>query len=389
MDIATFHALLAHSGQEALADAMTLEPTETAFLACFEKLRKRYPAPLAKAAIETALLRIKALNKFDSGARMYFTREALEQGSGDLAAAHRANRFVPFGVVADLCCGIGGDSLAFARTGLTVHAVDCDSLRLAMTGANAVALGFKNRIHLHEDDALTIPLPDARAAFADPARRVSSRRYLDPEDYTPPLSAIRGRFPADFPLAVKIAPGVARSDLTNLEAEVEFVSVDGELKECVVWFGALRTTAHRATVLPSGVTLFADVPVPMPPVSTARQYVFVPDPAIVRAGLSSQLAIELGVFPLDHTVALFTSHEVTHSPLLSPFRVEWLTRFHPGKLRDHLRAHRVGRVTIIKRGSSVDADKVMKSLKLGGEEHRMVILTRIDGEETMFIGERA
>src|SRR5580692_9270551 len=115
MDLATFPALLAISGQQALADAMALEPTEAGFLACFEKLRKRHPAPLAKAAIEAALLRIKARSKFEFAAEMYFTREALEQASGDHAAAHRTKRFVPFGVVADLCCGIGGDSLALAR----------------------------------------------------------------------------------------------------------------------------------------------------------------------------------------------------------------------------------------------------------------------------------
>jgi SAM-dependent methyltransferase len=389
MDLATFHALLTVSGQQALADAMALEPTEAGFLICFEKLRKRHPAPLAKAAIEVALLRLKARSKFESASKMYFTREALEQASGDQAAAHRAERLVPFEVVADLCCGIGGDSLAFARAGLTVHAVDLDPLRLAMTGANAAVFGLKERIYLHEGDALTIPLPEVRAAFADPTRRANGRRYLDPEDYTPPLSAIRKRFPADFPFAVKIAPGVATSKLTELGAEVEFVSVEGELKECVVWFGSLRTTARRATILPAGVTLVADNPIPMPPVAPAKEYVFDPDPAIVRAGLASQLAAELGVFPLDHTVALFTGREATRSPFLTTFRIERAARFHPGRLRDHLRTQRVGRVTAIKRGSTIDAEKLMKSLKLEGEEHRVIILARIGGEETMLIGERA
>jgi hypothetical protein len=141
--------------------------------------------------------------------------------------------------------------------------------------------------------------------------------------------------------------------------------------------------------LPAGVTLVADNPIPMPLVSPAQEYVFDPDPAIVRAGLASQLAAELGVFPLDHTVALFTGRETTRSPFLTPFRIERSTRFHPGRLRDHLRTQRVGRVTAIKRGSTIDTEKLMKSLKLEGEEHRVIILARIGGEETMFIGERA
>ena len=47
---------------------------------------------------------------------------------------------------------------------------------------------------------------------------------------------------------------------------------------------ALRTEPHRATLLPSGLTLTANEP---PPAArpTAGDYVFDPDPAIVRSGL--------------------------------------------------------------------------------------------------------
>jgi hypothetical protein len=44
---------------------------------------------------------------------------------------------------------------------------------------------------------------------------------------------------------------------------------------------------------------------------------------------------------------------------------------------------------MIKRGSAIYSDEVMKKLKLKGEEHRVIILTRLGGEETMLIGERA
>jgi SAM-dependent methyltransferase len=388
MNLETFEVLLSKTGQAALDAAMALEPREELFLSSYEKLRKKYPAPLAKAAIEMALLRRKARNKFESAAEMYFTREALEQSSGDFTATHRARRFVPFGEVADLCCGIGGDALALARTGLTVHAVENDPIRNAMARANSVVLGLQERIHLHEGDAITIPLPGVNAAFADPSRRSSGRRHLDPKDYTPPLPQIRGRFPSQFPLAVKIAPGIAWNDIVDLDAEAEFVSVDGELKECVLWFGQLRSTARRATVLPEGATFFADKQVSMPEISGVQDYVFDPDPALVRAGLAAQLAFELGIAPIDYQVALFTGREAIHSPFLGPFRVECASGFHLGKLRDHLRAQHVGRVTAIKRGSSIDSDELLKKLKLEGEEHRVILLTRLKGKESMIVGVR-
>ena len=36
----------------------------------------------------------------------------------------------------------------------------------------------------------------------------------------------------------------------------------------------------------------------------------------------------------------------------------------------------------------IDADDVMRKLKLDGPEHRMVILTRASGDQTMIVGER-
>jgi len=231
MDLATFRELLSPHGQAALAAAAALGPTEAAYLTSFDRLRKSYPAHLAKAALETVLLRVRAREKFASAERLYFTREALQQSSGTAVARTRASRFAPYGRVADLCAGVGGDALAMATVGLTVRAVEQDPLRAAMLAANASALGLADRVRVTEGDALTVDLGDVSAAFADPARREGERRHLDPEAYTPPLSAIRGRSRPDFPLGVKIAPGVAHADIAALGAEVEFVSHAGELKE--------------------------------------------------------------------------------------------------------------------------------------------------------------
>jgi hypothetical protein len=388
VDLATFTELLEPAGQRAIADAGALAPTEATFLTAFEKLRKRHSPAVAKAALETVLLRTKARAKFTSAERMYFTREALEQSSGEIAARHRAKRFAGYGVVADLGCGIGGDALALASVGVFVHAVDRDSVPLAMARANATALGVVDRIRFEEADVLHVALPDARAAFTDPSRRTDRRRYLDPEDYSPPLSTLRSRFAANFPLAVKIAPGVSWGAIGRLDAEVEFVSVEGELKECILWFGPLRSAGRRATILPSGVTLSPDHSPPLPPLSPVRAFVYDPDPAVVRAGLAGELAELLEIEPIDETVQLFTSDDQIDSPFLTVYRIEMAARYHATALRQHLRGHGVGRVTIVKRGSMIDADELMGKLKLAGWEHRVVLLTRAAGEPVMIVGER-
>ncbi len=388
MELATFRELLTVTGQKVLAAAVAWEPTEASFLSHFEKLRKDYPPLLAKAALETAVLRVRAREKFAGADAMYFTREALEQSSREEVAQHRAARFAPYPVMADLGCGIGGDALTLAATGLSVHAIESDPLRAAMAEANAAALGLAGRVRVQQADALVVPLNEVQAAFADPGRRAGVRRYLDPEEGEPPLSAILGRFPTHFPIGVKIAPGVDRDALARLDAEAEFISFQGEMKECLLWFGPLRTTTRRATVLPSGQSLNADEPSPELPLAEVQEYVYDPASAVVRADLAGFLAEQHELLPVDHTVALFTGSQVVESPLLTGYQVHYSDRFHVGRLRDHLRLNGVGRITIVKRGSMIDAEQWLKKLKLEGSEHRFVLLTRVAGEQAMIVGQR-
>jgi SAM-dependent methyltransferase len=376
MEYATFRALLAPEGQRAIADAAALRPTEAGFLAAVTTLRNRHPPALATVALETVLLREKARAKFALADRMYFTREALEQASGEAVARYRAGRFTRFLAVLDLCCGIGADTIALAAAGCRVEAVESDPLRLAMARENVRACGLADRVRFHEGDVRTVSLPPAGAAFVDPSRREGDRRFLDPDRYQPPLGAVFARFPAGFPLAAKIAPGVSRADLVKWDAEAEFVSVDGELKECVLWFGPLRTAARRATVLPGPHTLAADEPPPDPPPSELQDYVFDPDPAVVRADLLGLLAGQLGAAAVDHGVAFLTGPRPAALPFTACYRVEHAAPFHAGRLRDYLRRHGVGRLTVLKRAVDLDVNEVARKLKPEGTEHRTLILTR-------------
>src|SRR5258707_8906190 len=128
MDQWSFAALLTPAGQDALAAAAALPPGDEHFLANLARLQKRYPTELAKAALETAALRARAQAKFSRAEAMYFTREGLEQASGEAIANYRARRFERVRTALDLGCGIGGDSLALAKHCL-VTGFDLEPLR--------------------------------------------------------------------------------------------------------------------------------------------------------------------------------------------------------------------------------------------------------------------
>jgi SAM-dependent methyltransferase len=384
MDLDTFRELLAPPGRRALAVAASLAPTEAGYLAAFGKLSKQFPAALAHAALETTLLRLRAKLRQPLADQFFFTRESLEQSSSEAVARYRSRRFARFGTVLDLCCGAGMDAIALAAAGCTVDAIDSDPLRLAMAEANAVAANVAERIHFHLGDVLTLPLPEADAAFFDPSRRGGERRFLAPSLYQPPLESILARFTAGFPIGVKIAPGVARHDLEPFDAEAEFVSSNGELKECVLWFGFLRSAWRRATVLPDH-TLAAESPIYEPPAEEPGRFLYDPDSSVIRADLLGLLAEQLAAAPLEPGVALLSSAERIATPFAVGYRIEAVLPFKVETLRDHLKARGIGRVTILTRAVDVDVNAVQKKLKLAGREHRHVFLTRMNGKTAAII----
>jgi hypothetical protein len=378
MDLTSLKLLLTPTGAAALTEAAALAPADAYFLACFGRLEKRYPADLARAALQTAMLRRRAREKFTLADRMFFVREALEQASGEVVARHRARRFAGLNLVGDFCCGIGGDAIALAERG-SIVAVDSDPLRLAMAGHNLAVHGLRERAVLIEGDVLRIDLPRLDGLFVDPDRRSGGRRQLSIDACRPALGALRARLPGDLPLAVKLAPGVSWAELACYDGEAEFVSLHGELKECVLWLGPLRGPARRATLLPGVETLWADSPAPAPPPALPGDYLYEPDPAVLRAGLVSDLALRLEAAPIDPNIAYLTADRAVDTPFARRFTIEAAMPFHLRRLREYLRQRGVGRITVSRRGSPVEPDELIRKLKLSGSEMRTVVLTRVQG----------
>jgi SAM-dependent methyltransferase len=386
MDLATFHRLVTPDGRSALAAAAALAPTESTVLTCLDRLRKSFDPDLARAAVETVLLRERARDKFARAGEMFFTREALEQASGEVVSAHRAKRFQPFDPVADLGCGIGGDAIALAGAGWKVIAFDTDPVRAAMAAENLRVYGLTAEVRVA--DVLTVNPSEFAAAFCDPSRRADGRRFLSVAEYLPNPHEVVAHFPGGFPFGFKLAPGVPIDDAVGLGGEVEFLSVDGELKECVVWLGPLDTAARRATVLPSGETLFVGEHPPTVEVTPIGAYLFDPDPAVVRAGLDNLLAAKLAATRFDPGVAGLTGDKPVSSPFVTAYRVEVVLEFHPKKIGTWLKKRSVGRVTPVKRGADVDTDAVVRGWKLVGDDHRFVIFTRAAGKAVAVVAER-
>src|SRR5690606_30318845 len=197
-------------------------------LAAATALRARgVPPDLAAAALTQARLRARAAAKFGAdAARMFFTDSGLEQATRAVVARRRAQRLAGAGVreLVDLCCGIGADTIAAARAGIRVRAVEADPATAAVAAANVSALGLAGRVTVAHGRAEDVDLSAVEAAFCDPSRRRdgSGRRVLDPDAFSPPWSFV-SRLVRTVPRTVlKLAPGIDHALIPD-GAEAEWV----------------------------------------------------------------------------------------------------------------------------------------------------------------------
>jgi len=388
MRLEDYYFLLTPDGQKLLSQLAKTPIRPENHLPVITQIRRQLPKERAHAVLETVILRQRAVTKFNQAGGMYFTREALQQASAEVVSAYRARRYLTAGFnrVADLACGIGGDALSLA-TYIHVIGVDWNPLRLAMAQENVRLYGNSHRFHPLQADLEELSPLSVEALFFDPSRRDQhGRRLYSVEDYRPPLSFLKSWREQVPNQGAKIGPGVNYSQIPS-EAEVEFISVKGEVREAVLWFGELRTSAgRRATLLPGEHTLIDEPIEPVLPTAPKR-YLYEPDGAVIRAHLVEQLANRLGANKIDLDIAYLTSDQPKATPFARCFILEDAFPFQLKRLRHYLRKRRIGRVTIKKRGSPLEPDVLRQRLRLVGDEHRIVFLTRVLGEPTVLIGQ--
>jgi hypothetical protein len=365
--------LLSDEGR-ALLDALPagpLGPGEA--LALGTRLRAGHPAELVAAALAQHELRARAAAKFSAAPAMWFTRDGLEQASAEPLARYRAVRYAGFPVVADLCCGIGGDLCALAP-GREALAVDLDPVHLRMARENARVHGA-GEVAAALADVRDLRLGWSLAVFVDPARRAGGRR-LAATGSRPPLGWCLALGDRVAGAGIKAAPGLPLG-LVPPGWEVELLADRRELKEAVLWSPPLATTTRRATVFPGSHTLVA---APGPPVGCGPPGAFLldPNPAVTRAGLVEELARDLGdAWKLDPRIAFLSADQPLRSPFGRLLRVDASLPWSLKRLRGVLRERGVGAVEVRKRGSAVDVADLTARLRLRGDAHAVVVLTRV------------
>lgn len=368
------------------------------------RLRATLPAvspDVWQAAITQTLLRRRGQPKLGSAVEsLWLTDAGLQQASRPIVAVRRARLLAEAGHTrwVDLGCGLGVDSLAAARAGLAVTAVEIDEPTARAARHNLTRLAPDARVMVA--DLRSVAVPADSVAFVDPARRSASdatgggRRALDPADWSPPWQWLRD-FASRHPRTVaKVAPGIDR-DLPGPEVAVEWVSVGGDLVEATLWFPGVRDgrPPRTATLLRAGRDVWdegTEVSVSgagdPAPETALSEWLLEPDAAIIRSGLVGEVAALIGGGVISPGIAYLSSPQ---RPSGEWGRVSRVLDVLPPKikeLRAEVRRRGFGSVEIRTRGVGVDPQRVRRGLDLtSGGPPASLVMTRVSGRATALL----
>ena len=180
--------------------------SDQSFVALAKRLRAALSPERTHLVLEQVELRERARMKFSRPEKMFFTRKLLEQSTDEQIAGYKASRFPKDRPIADLCCGVGGDSLALARRGPCL-AVDRDPVAALLVDANCRSLAAGELSSEVADVRLVVERLNCQAWHIDPDRRATARRTSQVMYCEPGLDVMHALLRRVDAGAIKLAPG--------------------------------------------------------------------------------------------------------------------------------------------------------------------------------------
>ncbi|MCL1906569.1 MAG: hypothetical protein FWG08_01415 [Propionibacteriaceae bacterium] len=238
-----------------------------------------------------------------------------------------------------------------------------------------------------------MPTEDHHVLFLDPARRTSRGRSWDIKDLSPSwefVESMIGRVPGG--VVAKLAPGFPHHLLRD-EDHVTWVSHHGTLVETTLWAGLDVPSRRDVIVITKGAkglgpqlnTLhIGDHQLPAP--GPLGQYVYEPDPAIIRAGGIPDIAQLTSSHPVAESIAYLTSDLLIPTPFATAFRVIEVFPYSEKALKSWVRSTKIGTLEIKVRGLGIDPAELRPRLKLAGKTQATIILTpTIHGPQNLVV----
>ncbi|HCO23502.1 MAG TPA: hypothetical protein DIT97_10755 [Gimesia maris] len=123
-------------------------------------------------------------------------------------------------------------------------------------------------------------------------------------------------------------------------------------------------------------------------ITDADNYVYDPDPAVVRSGLLDVAAAQTGLSRLDPEEEYLTSTDAVDSPFFRRFRILEELSTNDREIRKYFRNANFGQLEIKCRRIPVGIEALRRKLSLKGDEAGVLIIARLQGKSRALVCER-
>ena len=247
----------------------------------------------------------------------------------EIVAQYRARR-LKTDVLADISCGIGGQTIFFAKECKKVYAIDIDPEKIELAKKNCALYDVDN-VEFIVGDALSEnvikQVADADIIFSDPARPPSEdMRSLS--NLTPSIDDVMQAYTMTKNFVFEVPPQLTPERI-EYDCEKEYLSLNGKLNRLTLYFGDLAKGDRSAITLPEGASFcpkknaedkvnVTDVPCQV--TDSLLAYAYEIEPSVIKAGLLGEFIDTFGcgcfVHNIDNKRMLMTSDTLLESPFI-------------------------------------------------------------------------
>ena len=225
------------------------------------------------------------------------TSEDLRWATPEIVAKYRAKRLLKHGaIIADIGCGIGFQTFAFAEIFTKVYAVDINKEKIERAESNAKVLGLKNIIFICGDaldQKIAAQISDVDIVFCDP-ERLPTEEERTLEKIIPNIKELLNLYvPITKKIAIELPPQIKKVDLVG---EKEYLSVEGKLNRLTLYLGELQLAERSTVILPGEAHIESNEntknnkQIKQLKTDKLQEFLLEVDPAVTKAGLVAELS---------------------------------------------------------------------------------------------------
>jgi len=346
-----------------------------------EKLSEKFDSQERSALIHYLEILPKIREKFrlPSGVDLICDRLAFEQATAKDISEYKAKLWQSGAEIADLCCGMGGDSF-WLPPSVSACGADIAPERVLMFNENMKRLGLRHRAVLQ--NALEFK---GRDFFCiDPARRGG----LSPNFES--ILELSKKFCGGM---IKLPPAFPENEIPK-ESDILYLGNENDCRECLMLSGVFGKGMIRAVATGKNETLEwqcekNELQSINLEVKNLGSFILEPNPVLVRSHLFLSEAKKFGFWQIDSTLAYLSCENLppVHSGFNS-YKVVEQSSLSTNNVKAMLKKYDAGKITLKKRGVEVVPEAEIRRLAPKGEKEYVLFYTRVLGKKQAVLATR-